>query len=102
MNLLLSSDCVNSGRCYVTPATCTQQLKNGVFYVVRAATIAMQRRGEQASITIEELCFLRGPCRGGILTAIGATVQLHDHGSRKNSIVKTRYQETSSIQIVEK
>jgi hypothetical protein len=40
-----------------------------VFSVVRATAIAMQRRGKHISAamnphtTMEELCFLRGPCR---------------------------------------
>jgi hypothetical protein len=38
--------------------------QNGVFCVVRAAFIAMQRSCKHASTTIERLCFLRGPCRG--------------------------------------
>jgi hypothetical protein len=41
--------------------------------VVRAATVAMQRRGKHTSTTIERLCFLRGPCRGVILKTFGAT-----------------------------
>jgi hypothetical protein len=47
-------------------------------YVVRAATVAMQRCGKHASTTIEGLCFLGGSCQGVILKAIGATVQLRD------------------------
>jgi hypothetical protein len=42
----------------------TQQLsdcwKRGVFYVVRSAVVAMQRRGRHASTAIDGLCFLRG------------------------------------------
>jgi hypothetical protein len=34
-----------------------------VFSVVRSATVAAQLRGKHASKTIEELCYLRGPCR---------------------------------------
>jgi glucose-6-phosphate dehydrogenase assembly protein OpcA len=34
-----------------------------VLSVARAATVAVQRLGKHASKTIEELCFLRGPCR---------------------------------------
>jgi hypothetical protein len=41
--------------------------------MVRAATVAMQRCGNHASTTIEDLCFLRGPCRGFILRTFGAT-----------------------------
>jgi hypothetical protein len=53
---LLSNDSVNGGLCYVTPATYT----HGVFYMVRAATVAVQRCDKLAS-TIEGLRFLRGP-----------------------------------------
>jgi hypothetical protein len=38
----------------------------------------MQRRGKHASTTIEELCFLRGPCRGVILKITAVTVHLRD------------------------
>jgi hypothetical protein len=48
-------------------------METGCFYVVRAEIIAMQRRGKQASITIEGLRFLRGPCRGVILKKIAVT-----------------------------
>jgi hypothetical protein len=40
---LLSSDSVNSGRCYVTPATYTHA---AIEEVVRAPTVAIQRRGK--------------------------------------------------------
>jgi hypothetical protein len=45
----------------------------------------MQRRGEQASTTIEGLCFLRGPCRGVILKTIGA-IQLVDNNSAQELV----------------
>jgi hypothetical protein len=47
--------------------------ERGVFYVARAATVAMHRRSKHASTATEGLCFLRGPCRGIILKTIGAT-----------------------------
>jgi hypothetical protein len=51
--LLLSSDSVNSGRCYVTPATYTHAIiEEQRFCAIRAATVAMQRCGEDASTTI--------------------------------------------------
>jgi hypothetical protein len=49
---------------------------SGVFYVVRAATVAMQRRGKHVSSIIERPCFLLYPCRSVILKTIGATVRL--------------------------
>jgi hypothetical protein len=61
---LLRSDSVNSGHCYLTPATYTRStIKNRVFYVVRVATVAMQLREKHASTTVEGLCVLRGPCQ---------------------------------------
>jgi hypothetical protein len=44
-----------------------------VFPAVRATTIATQRHGKHAPATIEELCFLHGPCKGVILWTTGAT-----------------------------
>jgi hypothetical protein len=44
--------------------------------MVYAATTAMQRHGKHASTTIQGPCFLGGPCRGVILKAVWATVQL--------------------------
>jgi hypothetical protein len=44
--------------------------------VVRAATVAIQRRCKYASTTVKVLCFLRGPCRRVIFKIIGATFQL--------------------------
>jgi hypothetical protein len=54
-----------------------QQQKNGVFYVIRAATIAIHGRGKHTSTT-EGLYFLRGSCRGGILKTICSKVELWD------------------------
>jgi hypothetical protein len=48
-----------------------------VFYEVRTAIVAMQRHNKHFSTTIEELCFVCGPCGGVILNTIGATVQLN-------------------------
>jgi hypothetical protein len=44
-----------------------------VFSVVRAATLATQRRGKYASTTIEWLCFLLGLYKGVIRKTIAAT-----------------------------
>jgi hypothetical protein len=41
----------------------TDELFEVVFSVVRAATVATQQIGKQASTTKEELCFLSVPCR---------------------------------------
>jgi hypothetical protein len=81
--------------------------------VVGTATVTMQLRGKNASKIIERLCFLRSPCRGVVLKAIGATVhwefscgvltseQRRDHGSWRISIAKIRYQLTSNEDIAE-
>jgi hypothetical protein len=42
----------------------TEGLLEAVFSFVRAPNVATQRRSKHASARIEELCFLRGPCRG--------------------------------------
>jgi hypothetical protein len=47
--------------------------RRNVFYVVRAATVAVQRRGKHASAKIKALCFLRGPCRWVFLKTVGET-----------------------------
>jgi hypothetical protein len=57
------------------PATCTHATIEGVFYVVRAATVAIQWCGKHTSTTLEGLCLLRGPCRGVILKTTGAAVE---------------------------
>jgi hypothetical protein len=68
-----------------------------VFYVVRVATVAMQRRGKQASAKIEALCFLRGPCRWVILKTIGETelssvrMAVKERASCKSAAVKKRF-----------
>jgi hypothetical protein len=53
-----------------------ETIEEPVFYVVRTATVAMQRPGKHASSTIRRLCFLRGSCRGVILKTTGARVEL--------------------------
>jgi hypothetical protein len=40
-----------------------EELLEAVFSVVGAANVATQWRSRHASTSIEELCFLRGPCR---------------------------------------
>jgi hypothetical protein len=70
---LISSDSVDSGRCCITHAT-------SVLYMIRSATIAMQRRGKNTCTTIERLCFLRDPCRGVILKIVGAVPGGYKYG----------------------
>jgi hypothetical protein len=50
-----------------------QELLEAVFSVVCTAIIATQQHGKHASATIEELCFLHGPCHGIILKTVGVT-----------------------------
>jgi hypothetical protein len=58
-----------------------------VFSVVRAATVAMQRRYKHTSTTIEGLCFLHGPCQGVILKTTGAA-QLVDKSFVRETVKK--------------
>jgi ferredoxin len=41
--------------------------------VVHFVMVATQMHGKHSSITIEELCFLCGSCRGVIFKTVGAT-----------------------------
>jgi hypothetical protein len=70
--------------------------------VVRGATVAMQRRGNYTSTTIEVLCFLHGPFRGVSLVTIGATFRLITAESRDiRRIVKTWAREPEGSPVLE-
>jgi hypothetical protein len=64
--------------------------------VVRAATVAMKRRGKHTYTPEEGLCFMRGPCRGVILKAVGATVSVAAYSPDSNDL-NTEAGERSSL-----
>jgi hypothetical protein len=63
----------------VSAVNTSQQQRETLFYVVRAATVVNHWCGKHASI-IERLCFLRGPCRGVILKTIAAKLDKEKPG----------------------
>jgi hypothetical protein len=50
-----------------------EELLEVVFSVVCAMIVTTEWHGKHASTTIEELCFLHGPCQGVILKTVQAT-----------------------------
>jgi hypothetical protein len=76
----------------------TQELLEAVSSVVRAANVATQPCGKHASITIEELCFLRGPCRwviNGVSLELSLVVGYSPDGKDvSEGHVKISHQET--------
>jgi hypothetical protein len=53
-----------------------------LFYVVRAATVAVQRRGKYVYTKMRP-CFTWGPCKGDFLKTNGATIQFWVLGRRQ-------------------
>jgi hypothetical protein len=71
-NQFLSNGSINT---FPQKPTRTRQQKSCVIYVIRVATVAMQRHGKHASWTLERMCFLHCRCRGVNLETTSTTVQ---------------------------